>query len=868
MTTTPLKTAARVLSLGTLVVASFAAWGIGIQVFSPRESASVPASASVESHERGMRDSVPTESSQPFRSAASDKTAAAKTNATTARKTRPKANIAGVQHSAKTTKQMSQPSIQPEVGRLPTADEQRTKVESITSERSISSDPFATDPLADRTFEVSQQASRTGNETKAKLELPTTSATGSRGTSRVASRLTSMQRQLNELAQVQIERQADELEQATQLLQQRQQQKQLDQMQKQLQEVLDARQQDSQESLVPSDTRRRMPEDEPEPPAEEDTKPASSKRPSLLRAEPVEGQPEKFSIQFQDAEIGEALAMLGQLSGLNILVGRGVTGKVPAANLQDVSAEQALNAITKSAGFIYEREGQFVFVSTTQDALQRKQSARKTVTKVFRPRYVAVKDLQALITPLLTKPGGLIAVTSPAELGLEQSRTKVGGDSLSQTDALVVVDFPEVLERIERVVAEIDVPPSQVVIEAMILSVKLTDSMKMGVNFALLNGTTRQLATSGNGSIINSTPGFPGPGKTSILPAAGEFIAQTAGLKYGFIQGDISGFIDALETLTDTSVVAAPSLRVLNKQRAELIIGERLGYKTSTFNGTQTIENINFLEVGTKLLLRPWVAQDGLVRMEIHPERSDGQVIDGLPSSRTTEVTSNVMVRDGTTIVIGGLIEEQVNHSQFRIPGLGALPVVGNLFKSKASDSTRTELIVLITPRVVPALETEYEGSVLQGENERRHEEFRNRQSSINRRSLSQIEYEKAARYFEEGHLSRAKYHIEESLRHNRNDVQALSLRNMIDAANGEQTGWLHWPVKFRRKPAEQYHRVQPEPSALAEPLEMQDSTPYLRPPNGGAPMAPPLPVEQPEATLPPGLAPPAPTDTPQLPAN
>jgi type IV pilus assembly protein PilQ len=421
----------------------------------------------------------------------------------------------------------------------------------------------------------------------------------------------------------------------------------------------------------------------------------------------------------------------------------------------------------------------------------------------------------------------LIAVTSPGELGLEQSRTKVGGDSLSQTDALVVVDFPEVLERIEQVVTEIDVPPSQVVIEAMILSVKLTDSMKMGVNFALLNGTTRQLATSGNGSIINSTPGFPGPGKTSILPAAGEFLAQTAGLKYGFIQGDISGFIDALETLTDTSVVAAPSLRVLNKQRAELIIGERLGYKTSTFNGTQTIENINFLEVGTKLLLRPWVAEDGLVRMEIHPERSDGQVTDGLPSSRTTEVTSNVMVRDGTTIVIGGLIEEQANQSQFRIPGLGALPVVGNLFKSKASDSTRTELIVLITPRVVPALETEYEGSVLQVENERRHEEFRNRQSSINRRSLSRIEYEKAARDFEEGHLSRAKYHIEESLRHNRNDVQALRLRNTIDACNTEQSGWFHWPVKFRRKPEEQYHRIGSEPSATLEPLEIPASTPY-----------------------------------------
>ena len=143
-----------------------------------------------------------------------------------------------------------------------------------------------------------------------------------------------------------------------------------------------------------------------------------------------------------------------------------------------------------------------------------------------------------------------------------------------------------------------------------ILSVKLEDSMKLGVNFALLNKDNTQLVTIGNGSQINSVnTGF---ARDSLIPATGDFIANTAGLKYGFINGDLAGFVEALEKLAETSVVASPSVRVLNKQRAELIIGQRLGYKTTTFNGTQSIENINFLEVGTKLLLRPFVAQDGL----------------------------------------------------------------------------------------------------------------------------------------------------------------------------------------------------------------------------------------------------------------
>ena len=233
---------------------------------------------------------------------------------------------------------------------------------------------------------------------------------------------------------------------------------------------------------------------------------------------------------------------------------------------------------------------------------------------------------------------------------MEESKTKVGGNSLAQTDALLVIDFPEVIAQIDAIVCDIDTPPAQVVIEAMILSVKLTDSMKLGVNFALLDKQNKQLVTTGSGAQINSNVGF--PVKQTLIAggtAMGEFITGTSGLRYGFVQGDLTGFVEALETLAETSVVASPSVRVLNKQRAELIIGQRLGYKTVTQNGAQSVENINFLEVGTKLLIRPFVAQDGLVRMEIHPERSDGRINEqGLPESRTTEVTSNVMVRDGS----------------------------------------------------------------------------------------------------------------------------------------------------------------------------------------------------------------------------
>ena len=718
----------------------------------------------------------------------------------------------------------SQPRIQPDLARLSNRP-QDSVAHGILDEH---------DAVGDEAFRQPRPA-RTNSRPAAVFRpadvLPSTEA------SRVETQLSAMQRQLLQLAQVQSEQKTGDTQRALELLEQIQQQKQSDRIDKLLQEIEESKQKAPADPTKPGAPKLGSAAEDKtlNPLAEEPSAPP--RKAGLLQAKPAGGNNERFeSIEFQDADISEALAMLGQLSGMNILIGRGVSGRVPAINLQNITAEQALDAITKSLGYVYERDENFVFVWTIADALARKQAARKSVSKIYRPRYVSVRDLQTLVTPLLTKPGGLIAVTTPAELGLEESKTKVGGNSLAQTDALLVIDFPEVVAQIDAIFCDIDIPPAQVVIEAMILSVKLTDSMKMGVNFALLQGQNKQLLTSGNGSQINSSVGFPSS-KDSIVPAMGDFIAGTTGLKYGFLYGNLSGFVEALETLAETSVVASPSVRVLNKQRAELIIGQRLGYKTVTQNGAQSVENINFLEVGTKLLIRPFIAQDGLVRMEIHPERSDGRINEqGLPESRTTEVTSNVMVRDGSTIVIGGLIEEQANQSQSRIPGLGALPVVGNLFKNKANDTNRTELIVLITPRIVQDFDAEYEGDVSRSENERRHQDFRDKLSPINRNNLARVEYERAARYFEEGDANRAKRHIDESLRHNRNDLDSIRLRDQIAAALTDK----NWFKKLRRKPPTEYHRVPSAPTSLP-----------ASPPNGEATFEQEIPVLSPAPLMP-----------------
>lgn len=508
---------------------------------------------------------------------------------------------------------------------------------------------------------------------------------------------------------------------------------------------------------------------------------------------------EKFDLQVEQAELPRVLELLAQMAGINILTSPEVVGKV-TVNLQGVTLEAALDGLLRTRGYLYQREGDMVFVMTAREAEARRMASRKVLTKIYQPNYINVKELQQLVQPILTPTLGKVSITSPSSVGIAENATDAGGDSLSQRDALLVQDYEEVINEIDRVIIEMDIPPLQVIIDAKILSVKLTDDMAFGVNLALLGGD-KNLAVTGNGASIATSSGFPG-GTGSIIPPGAQFLANTAGLKYGFIAGDITGFIRALESIADTSLVASPQIRALNKQRAEMIIGNRLSYKTLAFNSTQTIENVNFLESGTKLIIRPFIAPDGLVRMEVHPERSRAVINQstGLPDQDTTEVTTNVMVRDGQTVVIGGLISEESTESIDRVPVLGAIPLVGAAFRNKSSRIERTELIVLITPRIVDEFAAAAEGDILQAATEERAAHFRDHLSPVNRNSLTRAHYERAAFYLQKGELMRARQHIDAALHQNSADLDSLQLRNEINTQIEAKTGEMfRWPGRNKK---------------------------------------------------------------------
>ena len=415
MATTPLKTASRALSFATLIVAGFATWLIGTQGLAPRERTEATPASERSIEFAAVTESAPTE---PSPDAASKTSPRRRLDQDIARPaTRPTFSDDPLFHDAdeeltrlaesadnnRSTASQSPARIQPNLGRLSSR-----KPDPVTSddieELNMPAEEVVRPPQPPRT--VSRSAA----------VLSPADVLHDAESSRVKSQLTSLQKKFDQFAQAQTEQKATDLQKAIETLEQIAESKYKDQYEKLRQQLEESKQNGTNpaDALDPNGDKTRTGDPTLAAPLESaDDETPAPKKSGKMHFEAAEGQRDRFdNIDFDDVDISKALAALGQLSGLNILVGRGVMGQVPAANLQNVTAEEALNAITKSLGYVYEREGNFVFVWTAADSMARKQAARKTVQKVFRPKYVSVKDLQMLVTPMLTKPGGLIAVTT------------------------------------------------------------------------------------------------------------------------------------------------------------------------------------------------------------------------------------------------------------------------------------------------------------------------------------------------------------------------------------------------------------------------------------------------------------------------
>lgn len=444
-----------------------------------------------------------------------------------------------------------------------------------------------------------------------------------------------------------------------------------------------------------------------EPIAPDNTTPAlfetASEDEALPQGQQVEvGSFGQIDLHVKDLDLTKVLQLLSIQSQRNIIASRNVAGSV-SADLYGVDFYEALDAILHTNGFGYREKGQFIYVYTNEEIAQLEDENRELAYEIVRLNYINAADASAFASPLLSSAGS-IALSGEVKPGFEPTISKGGENSSAHPDTLVIRDYPENIEQILAIIQKLDVRPKQVLVEATILQARLTEANAFGVDFAVFADLSLADFTTPLGAVDELITGGVGDSGSAVTTSPGNVTSGKSSVKFGVVGSDAAVFVRALDSVTDTTVLAKPQVLVLNRQKVNLLVGERLGYLSTTATETSNTQTVEFLDVGTQLTLRPFISDDDFVRMELRPSVSDGStsLVGGfvIPDTTTQELVSNVIVRSGQTVVLGGLFKEDTTIGRTNVPGLGNLPVVGNAFKGQDDDVTRSEVIFMIKPTI------------------------------------------------------------------------------------------------------------------------------------------------------------------------
>ena len=474
----------------------------------------------------------------------------------------------------------------------------------------------------------------------------------------------------------------------------------------------------------------------------------------------------------KDTSLREALNTLAGTYHKNIIPSSRVDGKVNLTSLYDVTFEEALNAIL-GYDFVSEENGSFIKVYSREEYNKIKSDKSRMEYKVFTLYYITAEEACQLILPVVSS-SGIVKGSSASKVGLSSGdavEVDEGGNTLAQYDTIIIKDFPENIEQAALLLQQIDIKPKQVLVEATILSATLTEGMEMGVDINMLAGdsplTLAKVAQGTTGTPIETT------GFTKTGP----------GLKIGVKSGDISMFITALESITDTTVLANPKILALNKQLGTVFIGKKLGYRSSSSvsgSGVATEGEVKFLDTGTKLSFRPYIGSDNNIRMDIYPKDSSAELDDdGVPQETTAELSTNIMLKDGQTVVIGGLFRDSVTAGRKQVPVLGNIPVIGTLFQGISDSNGRQEVIVLLTCHIID------EPAKL--DSDKRMEDVKRKMHAANKGlsflgvpRLAQEGYEKAVCLYENNELDASLEELNNALILRPTYLEALRLKERI----------------------------------------------------------------------------------------
>ncbi len=388
------------------------------------------------------------------------------------------------------------------------------------------------------------------------------------------------------------------------------------------------------------------------------------------------------TLDAEDAYLPSVLRILAEKGDLNIITGPGVTGTRISIHMKDVPIDQAVNMVVRAAGLAYERIGKSILVGSPE-SLKEETGLSAHVVEL---KYADAKDVQAALQNL----AGDIQVDE-------------GGNRL------IVVTSPRVIAEIRDIVALLDQPARQVMLEARIIEVSTDDAKELGIDWAQLSrqsfvfveGNYDSVSGVGEDGVLDGLKVFPNTPGTSDIFKLNNFsrIAEVFRVS-----------LDLLIQDGNARVLANPKIATLNGREASILIGQRIPYTISStvFAGgaAAPTERIEKEEVGIKLRITPLINADGYITTLIIPEVSTvigfrGENND-LPVVATREARTTVRLKDGASVLIGGLLSEDRTTDVTRVPILGSIPGIGYLFQHHVSGVRKTDLVIEVTPRILP----------------------------------------------------------------------------------------------------------------------------------------------------------------------
>lgn len=428
-------------------------------------------------------------------------------------------------------------------------------------------------------------------------------------------------------------------------------------------------------------------------------------------------------LHVNDEDLGNVLQMLSIQSQRNIIASKNVQARV-TANLYGVTFYEALDAILHANGYGYVEDGNFIYIYTTEELKAIEEASRVREAKVIRLNYLTGVDAAEFVKPLLSE-SGQIKTNGKTGSFPSLSDTPVAADDFANSATLVVVDYKENIEQVEAMLKELDTKPAQVLVEATVLQAAVTENNAFGVDFSLVGsmGFSDFVSLGGPLNAANVLIGGKRDTSGAPLPAGGpadrtaSAVVSSPGntsspstLKVGVVHDDLAVFLRVLDEVTDTTIISNPKVLALNRMPARVLVGRKVGYVSTTSTDTATTQTVQFLDTGTQLYFRPFVTDNGMVRMELKPQVSEadirtvqsaqGQSIT-IPDEITNELTTNVLVQDGQTVVLGGLFRESTTSGRKQVPIFGDLPIIGAAFRGNEDEIKRSEIIFMVTPSIV-----------------------------------------------------------------------------------------------------------------------------------------------------------------------